>query len=88
MRLTWKKPWNRYLCTPLSKKITLPDFYVRWRYDTNENGPDESLKEEDEDEDLEDDLEGEEEMEEIIEARDQHIEIHFLSILDIWGARN
>ena len=71
------------ICTPLSQGITVPDYYVRWRYDTNRNSQNESLKEEDEDEDLEDDLEGEEEMEEIIEARDQHIEIHLQTILDI-----
>ena len=59
----------------LSQGITVPDYYVRSRYDTNKSSQNESLKEEDEDSEA--DLEGEEEIEEIIEARDQHIERAF-----------
>ena len=57
-------------CTPLSKKVTVPDSYIRWGSSSDHN-TDENIQNQDEieeDEDLEDELEDEEEMEEIIEV--------------------
>ena len=61
---------NQIRLSNIYSQSGLPDSYIRWRYDSNEDGgkEKENKSEEEDDEDLDDDLEGEEEMEEIIEA--------------------